>query len=61
MKCVLLAGLQALHLVGFLAGCPLSDYLAVLVDDLDLRAFKLLAVCYVDLAHLDACDRVFYQ
>ena len=46
----------------FLLGVPLLDDLAVLVQNLDVRAFQLLAVIrHVHLADLDSGDRIFHQ
>ena len=59
MQRVLLAGLQALDNMCLLGGYPLFDDIAVLVDDLDGRAFQLLAVRDVGLADLDLCHGVF--
>ena len=52
-QCILFAGLQAADLMGFLRGIPLFDNVALRIKDLDMRAFELLAVRDVDLAHAD--------
>ena len=61
MQRVLLAGLQALDFVDFLGGYPLFYDLAVLVDDLDGRAFQFLAAGDVGLADLDVRKGIFDQ
>ena len=50
---IFLARQEALHFVRFLAGSPLFNYLAVLVQNLDRCAFQFLAVSHVHLADLD--------
>ena len=47
-----LAGRQALHFMDVLRGGPLFNDLAVLVDDLDMRAFQLFTVSNVNLVDL---------
>ena len=54
-------GLQACYFVGFLGGYPLCNNISVLVDDLDLRAFELLAVCDVSLADFDRCIILVFE
>ena len=56
-----LAGMQALHFMDVLRGVPLFNDLAVLVDDLDMRAFQLCAVGNIHLADLHFSQRIFNQ
>ena len=58
---ILFAGLQAFDDVRLLAGDPLFNDLAVLVDDLDCRAGQLLAVRDVHLADFNMRLRILYQ
>ena len=53
-----LAGMQAVYFVDILCGCPLFNDGAVLVDDLDMCAFQLFTVCYVNLADFHIGDAV---
>ena len=53
-----LAGMQAVHFMDILRGCPLFNDLAVLVQDLDMRAFQFCTVSNVNLADLHVGDAV---